>query len=242
MWDYLKQTGAILKNKPLIYKNIKDFRNNLDEAVVYLSENDEILRKIIPGIGVCRLKPHKKYFETLVDAIISQQLSVTVAEAIFKRFKLLFRNDTNGSQRFPAPADIISAADEKLRACGLSKAKVRYVKDLALHVLDNKVRIMNLNNLPDNEIIEELIQVKGIGVWTAQMFLIFCLGRLNVLPVDDLGLKKAIMLNYKLRKLPDASRIGNISKLYNWEPYNSVATWYLWQSLSVNNYLTKQGT
>ena len=234
MRDYLRQTGAVIKNKPLIYSDIKEFRNKLNSAAVYLSDNDKILGKIIPRIGACRLKPHKKYFETLVDAIISQQLSVKVAEAIFNRFKLLFGNKQNSSQGFPAPDDIFSAADEKLRACGLSNAKVRYVKDLAFHVIEKKIKIKNLNSLPDNEIIGELTQVKGIGVWTVQMFLIFCLGRLNVLPVDDLGLKKAVMLNYKMRKLPDAQRIMMLSNLNRWEPYNSVATWYLWQSLSVN--------
>ena len=179
------------------------------------------------------MKPHKKYFETLVDAIVSQQLSVTVAEAIFKRFKFLFNDKPGDKLKFPTPFEIISMKDEKLRACGLSNAKVKYVKDLAVHIHEKKINIKILNKLTDNEIIGELVQVKGIGIWTAHMFLIFCLGRLNILPVGDLGLKKSIMINYNLRKLPDSIKIEKISKLNNWSPYNSVATWYLWQSLNV---------
>lgn len=232
MRDYLKQTRDTIKNKPLFFRDNKEFRNILNDASVYLSDKDEVLSKIISRIGVCRLKPHKKYFETLVDAIISQQLSVRVAEAIFKRFKLLF-NLKSYITGFPAPAEIIQMPDEKMRECGLSAAKVKYVKDLASNVLNEKVKIKILYLMHDKEIIDELIRVKGIGIWTAQMFLIFCLGRLNVLPVDDLGLKKAVMKNYKLRKLPVAVKIERISKLNNWAPYNSVAAWYLWQSLSV---------
>ena len=123
---------------------------------------------------------------------------------------------------------------EKLRKCGLSYPKVKYIKDLSSKVIEGKLKIKKLNLLDDEEIITELIQVKGIGVWTAHMFLIFCLGRFNVLPGGDLGLKKAVMLNYKLRKLSDEIKIAKISKKNGWEPYNSIATWYLWQSLSLN--------
>lgn len=130
------------------------------------------------------------------------------------------------------PEQIIEMDDLKIRACGLSNAKVKYVKDLSAKVIDGSVNINRLGVLPDNAIINELVKVKGIGVWTAQMFLIFCLARLNVLPAGDLGFKNAVKKNYKLRKFPSEERISVISKKFSWHPYQSVAAWYHWQSLS----------
>ncbi len=144
---------------------------------------------------------------------------------------MLFNKD--GSEKFPLPEQIIAMDDLKLRNCGLSNAKVRYVKDLSTKVLDGTVKIHKLGSLPDEEIINELVQVKGIGVWTAHMFLIFCLARLNVLPVGDLGFKKAVQKNYKLKKFPSEKKVTDISKKYSWHPYQSVAAWYHWQSLSI---------
>ena len=233
MQEYIKQTKEILNNKPMIFNNINEYQAQLHEAAGYLAKNDKVLKNIITKIGSCRLKPHKKYFENLVDGIVSQQLSVRVAEVILQRFKNLFSGGSV-SKKFPLPGEIILMDDEKLRACGLSYPKVKYVKDLARHVHEGKIKIHKMHSLPDDEVINELIQVKGIGVWTAQMFLIFCLGRMNVLPVGDLGLKRAVMINYKLRKLPGESKLEKISKQNSWHPYNSIATWYLWQSLSIN--------
>jgi DNA-3-methyladenine glycosylase II len=234
MKDYLNQSKAIASRKPLIFNNLDYYKKRLKVAQNYLSAKDKVLSKIIKEIGDCRLKPHKKYFETLVDAIISQQLSVKVAETIFNRFKKLFINSSERINRFPEPNEIISMQNEKIRACGLSNSKVMYVKDLALKVQDGLIKIKLLKKLQDDEIINELIQVKGIGVWTAHMFLIFCLGRVNVLPTGDLGLKRAVMLNYKLKKFPDELKIKKLSKQLHWFPYNSIATWYLWQSLHKN--------
>ena len=194
MQDYIKQTGDVIKNKLIKFKNAGEYRLLLGKAQLHLSKKDKILKEIIAKVGNCRLKPHKKYFETLVDAIISQQLSVKAAESIFKRFKESFKNSNND---FPSPQEIIDMDKEKLRKCGLSYPKVKYIKDLSSKVIEGKLKIKKLNLLDDEEIITELIQVKGIGVWTAHMFLIFCLGRFNVLPGGDLGLKKAVMLNYK---------------------------------------------
>lgn len=233
MEEYIKQAKSVKTKKELIFKRISglEFDKELKKAVIHLSENDESLRTIIRAVGPCRLKPHKKYFETLVDAIVSQQLSLRAAETIFNRFKLVF--DEDGSGKFPTPEQIIAMEDINLRKCGLSNAKVKYVKDLSIKVIDGTIKIHKLGSLPDEEIINELIRVKGIGVWTAHMFLIFCLARLNVLPIGDLGFKKAVMLNYKLKKFPVENKITEISKKKSWHPYQSVAAWYHWQSLSI---------
>lgn len=233
MKEYIKQVNEVITKrsiKKLDYNGEFDYKNLLELARIHLFENDPVLKSIINKVGECRLKPHKKYFENLVDGIVSQQLSLKAAESIFNKFKRLF----NGNKRFPSPEQIVSISDIRLRSSGLSNAKVKYVKDLASKVLDGTVEIHNLNKLSDDEIVGELIQVKGIGIWTAHMFLIFCLGRLDVLPVGDFGFRRALMLNYKLRKMPDEKKIIRISKKYNWEPYRSIATWYHWQSLSLN--------
>ncbi len=229
MDDYIKQTKQVLKKKPVKIFNKLVFQKELNKAEKYLSQKDAVLKDIIKNAGPCRLKPHKKYFETLVDAIVSQQLSIRAAETIFSRFKLLFKEN----KAFPLPEQIIAADDLKMRKCGLSNAKVKYVKDLSRKVADGTIEIHKLRILTDEEIINELVQVKGIGVWTAHMFLIFCLARLNVLPVGDLGFKNAVKKNYKLKKFPSESRVQEISKKFSWHPYRSVAAWYHWQSLSL---------
>jgi len=235
MEEYLKQANEVKSRKFQEFKRLTNFgfENELKNAVKHLSKNDKILSKTIKNVGQCRLKQHKKYFETLVDAIVSQQLSIKVADKIFNRFKLLFDNDNK--KKFPSPGQIIDIDDKKLRSCGLSNAKVAYIKDLSSKVLDGTIKIHKLSSLPDVEIINELIQVKGIGVWTAHMFLIFCLGRLNVLPVGDFGFKNGVKKSYKLRKFPTEKKIIAISKKNSWAPYQSVAAWYMWQSLSLKN-------
>lgn len=231
----MKQTKSVKIAKLTVYKFLtrKEFQRELKNAAFHLLRNDKILRKSINLVGPCRLKQHKKYFETLVDAIISQQLSIKVAEKIFNRFKLLFYSEK--TKKFPLPQQITDMDNAKLRSCGLSNAKVKYIKDLSSKVLDGTIKIHRLGSLSDEEIINELIQVKGIGVWTAHMFLIFCLGRLNVLPVGDFGFKNAVKKNYNLRKFPTEKKIIEISRKNSWAPYQSVAAWYLWQSLSLKN-------
>ncbi len=213
-------------------KNHINFNEQVESAKTYLSKNDKILKDLIKKIGEFKIKPHNNYFETLVESIVSQQLSTKAAETIFNRFIDIFKKD--GIKSFPSPELILKKEDEILRACGFSNAKVKYVKDLCSKTLDNTVEIHKMNLLPNEEIISELVKVKGIGVWTAHMFLIFCLARLDVLPVGDLGIRKAVMINYKLRIFPDEKKVGQISKKNNWTPYNTVASWYLWQSLKFN--------
>lgn len=238
MIEYIKQAKEVSKNpniKKINYYGSLNYKELLGLAKIHLSKNDSVLEIIIKKIGDCKLKPHKRYFENLVDGIISQQLSLKAAESIFNKFKRLF----DGDERFPSPEAIVSVSDDRLRSSGLSNAKVNYVKDLAAKVIDGTIRIHNLNKMSDDEIVNELIQVKGIGMWTAHMFMIFCLGHMDVLPVGDLGFKRAVMINYKLRKMPDEKKIIKISKKHYWEPYRSIATWYHWQSLSLNNIVNK---
>ena len=163
MEEYLKQVNEVKNGEFHVFKRLTnfEFENELKNALIHLSQNDKILSKTIKIVGQCRLKQHKKYFETLVDAIISQQLSIKVAEKIFNRFKLLF--DSDNKKKFPSPNQIIDMDDKKLRSCGLSNAKVAYIKDLTGKVLDGTVKIHRLGSLTDEEIINELIQVKGIG-------------------------------------------------------------------------------
>jgi DNA-3-methyladenine glycosylase II len=132
---------------------------------------------------------------------------------------------------FPSPEQILTKDVEELRAIGFSYAKGRYVQDLAQHILDGKVRFDHLDSLSNEEVIAELVQVKGIGEWTAHMFLMFCMGRSDVLPVGDLGIRNGIRALYGLEDAPSPNDIRAIAEKYNWHPYESIASWYVWQSL-----------
>ena len=199
----------------------------IKRAIKHLSKHDNTLSTIIKNIGIINLTRHRRYFYALLDAIIGQQLSIYAADKIASRFMDLF--DKN-----PLPEQILDANDITLRSVGLSNAKVKYVKDLSQKVITKEIRLNKLSRMYDEEIIAELTKVKGIGVWTSHMFLIFTLGRLNVLPFSDLGIRKAVMLNYQLKKLPDEKKIRSIAKKYNWDPYCSVVSRYLWKSLDNN--------
>ncbi len=193
-------------------------------AADYLVKQDKVLSTIIKNIGIINLTPPTKYFNPLLRAIIGQQLSTSAARAIYKRFIEFFNNS-------PHPDLILSTDDSVLRSLGLSNSKVKYVKDFSQKILSKEIHLAGLAKKSDEEIIEELTKVKGIGTWTVHMFLIFTLGRLNVLPVSDLGIRKAVMLNYGLKKMPDEKKIRLIAKKNNWHPYCTVASLYLWQSL-----------
>lgn len=183
---------------------------------------DIFLKPLIQKWGSCTIKqtPKKLYFEDLVDAICSQQLSGKAAETIFNRVKLCLIKIT--------PANILRKTDQKLRDCGLSWAKVQYIKDLAEHVKSKKLKITKLDKLSDNEVIKELVAVKGIGQWTAEMFLMFSLARPDIFPVDDLGIKKGF--EKVTGKRWDKEKSAKFAEK-NWKPHRSVASWYLWRSL-----------
>jgi DNA-3-methyladenine glycosylase II len=191
----------------------------------HLMKVDPKLNPIIKRIGACGLHAQfpRDAFATLCMSIASQQLSTKAAATIFRRFEELFPN------RKPTAALVMKLADEQLRGCGFSRAKAAFVKDLAAHVLDGRLDLQRLRKDSDEEVMQQLVAVKGIGRWTAEIFLMFRLGRLDVLPADDLGLMNAVQRAYKLRTRPDAKKLRKMGEA--WRPYRSIAAWYLWQSL-----------
>lgn len=197
----------------------------LQAAADHLSKHDAVLRPIIARAGLAKLAPHTNYYGALVSSIVSQQLSVKAADAIEKRFLDLFDG------KFPSPEQILSVSTEQLRAIGFSNAKARYVHDLAQHIIDGKVKFDRIPEQSNDEIMAELIDVKGIGEWTVHMFLMFCVGRLDVLPVGDLGIKNGIRALYGFTDTPTPQQITDLAQANNWHPYESVASWYVWHSL-----------
>jgi DNA-3-methyladenine glycosylase II len=195
-------------------------------ATTHLSRHDPVLAKVIARYPICTIRPHKNYYQELVDSIISQQLSVKAAASIENRFRDMF-----GGQ-FPTPEQILTKNPDELRAIGFSYAKGNYVRDLAQHIIDGKVRFDHLDNLSNEEVITELTAVKGIGEWTAHMFLMFCMGRSDVLPVGDLGIRNGIRQLYGLDHAPSPDEIKTIADNNKWHPYESIASWYVWQSLN----------
>ncbi len=195
-------------------------------AAKHLSSQDPVLASIITTAGIATITPHKNYYQELVESIISQQLSVKAAATILKRFVGLF-----GSTSFPTPNQILEKDIEALRMVGLSRQKAGYIQDLARKVQDGTVRFNHLDDLSNEAVIAELTQIKGVGLWTVHMFLMFCMGRLNVLPVGDLGIKNGIQKLYGLTILPTADAIEQVALKNNWHPYESVASWYVWQSI-----------
>lgn len=200
--------------------------DTLDEAMTHLLQHDAVLSPIIKRAGRATIAPHKNYYQELVESIISQQLSVKAAATIQKRFLELFESD-----EFPSPDIILEKDIETLRGVGLSRQKASYIQDLALKVIEGTVRFNHLDVLTNDEVVAELTQIKGVGVWTVHMFLMFCMGRLDVLPVGDLGIKNGVQKLYGLKSLPDARAIEKIARANNWHPYESVASWYVWHSL-----------
>ena len=189
---------------------------------MHLRNNDPTLAKIIDSHGPYKFQLDDDYYEALVGSIIFQQLAGTAAQAILNRFKQIY----NG--KIPRPRQYLDTEEKHLRASGLSPQKIRYIRDLSERIENGVLNLKQLARLPSNEIVKELDEVKGIGRWTAEMFLIFAMGRTDVLPVDDLGLRKATMKNYRLRKLPTEKKFEQLSR--NWHPFCSIATLYLWRS------------
>lgn len=204
-------------------RNTSDYRR-FEAARAALAAADPVLSAFISAVGPCRLSPAPDPFIALVEAIVSQQLSVKAADTIFRRLVSICPGETI------TPKGVFSTPEPELRAVGLSRQKMSYIKDLAARWIAGEIRPKEFHLLSDEEVIARLIEVKGIGRWTAEMFLIFALNRPDVLPIDDLGLKKAIQQAYRLRKLPSPERIQKIAA--PWRPYRSIATWYLWKSLN----------
>ena len=198
-----------------------------DPSIRHLKRVDPVLATVIDRVGPCRLEPRREgtHFDALVRSIVYQQLSGKAASTILGRVHALYGNHS------PTPAELVATPDETLRAAGLSRQKLSYLKDLAAKVEAGAVPLAAdaIDHLGDEEIIDRLVQVKGIGRWTVHMFLIFRLGRPDVLPELDLGIQNAIRRAYRLRKQPGPKDVLRIGK--KWTPHASVASWYLWRSL-----------
>lgn len=191
-----------------------------DDAKVELMKRDRILRKLIPQFGDLHLVGRGEPFSTLARSIIGQQISVKAADTVWQRFLEVCPKCT--------PAQVIKAG-ERLAACGLSKRKAEYILDLADHFKAKRVNCDKWMEMEDEDVIADLIQIRGIGRWTAEMFLIFNLLRPNILPLDDVGLLAGISRNYFSGEPVSRSDAREVAA--NWEPYRTVATWYLWRSL-----------
>jgi DNA-3-methyladenine glycosylase II len=197
----------------------------LTQAAKYLSDADPVLKPIINKSGLPTITPQTHYYSRLITSIISQQLSVKAAAAIQKRFTELFNSET------PDPEAILKADPELLKATGLSRPKISYIRDLAEHIIAGELDFSNFTNLSNKEIITELTRVKGIGEWTAHMFLMFCMGRLDILAYGDLGVRNGVQALYTLESVPSPEEVQQIAKQNHWHPYESAACWYIWRSL-----------
>jgi DNA-3-methyladenine glycosylase II len=194
------------------------------KAINYLKKSDPILSAIIESVGPCRMEFGPPEFHSLAEAIVYQQLNGKAAVTIFKRFAALAGEPLT-------PEGILRLTDAQLRSVGLSKQKSSYLKDMAGRAARGELDFTRLPEMTDNEVIKHLTQVKGVGVWTAHMFLMFTLRRPNVLPTGDYGIQMAIKKHYTKRKMPKPEVMAKIAK--SWEPYRSMACWYLWRSLDI---------
>jgi DNA-3-methyladenine glycosylase II len=197
----------------------------MHKAIEHLKQADPVLAGIIERVGPYGIKFFDPDFETLVKSIVSQQLSGKVAKTIYGRLIAAAGDRLT-------PASLLRLRPARMRALGLSRQKIEYIRDLARHSRAGKVDFTRLPDCSDDEVIEHLTAVKGIGVWTAHMFLIFALRRPNVLPTGDLGIRAAIRKAYGLEELPKPSDIESMAR--GWHPYCTVASWYLWRSLETN--------
>jgi len=196
-----------------------------DDACKHLAKRDRVMRKLIPRLGEGRLQSRGDAFTTLARSIVGQQISVKAAQSVWGRFAAL----TPGEPTRIHPSTVLALDVADMRAAGLSARKVEYLADLAAHFESGAVHVPLWQEMDDEAIIEELVAIRGIGRWTAEMFLIFHLMRPNVLPLDDLGLIKGISVNYfsgEPVSRAEAREVGDA-----WAPFRSVATWYIWRSL-----------
>jgi DNA-3-methyladenine glycosylase II len=196
-----------------------------DEACKHLAKRDRVMRKLIPQFGQARLQSRGDAFTTLARSIVGQQISVKAAQSVWERFVLLTQSQAHRMD----PGAVLELDTVQMRSAGLSARKVEYLSDLARHFSDGAVHVGQWQAMDDEAIIDELVAIRGIGRWTAEMFLIFYLMRPNVMPLDDLGLIKGISLSYfsgEPVSRAEAREVGDA-----WAPYRSVATWYLWRSL-----------
>ena len=215
---WMKKAGcksmSARKTKPLSIK----------KSVRYLRQSDPELIPLLDAFTIQDLKPETNYFKSLTRSIVYQQLSGKVAKTIFDRFILLYKDKS-----YPTPIDVMNIDHEKLRTVGLSNSKAQYIKNIAHEFLDNPDTYESLEKMDDQDIIDTLITIKGVGLWTAQMFLMFTLSRPDVFPMTDLGVQKGFQHYYKLSDIP--TPIQMLKKSEQWAPYRTVVSLYFWRLL-----------
>lgn len=192
-----------------------------DSIMDAISQNDPVMKDLVERVGKIDLKPGGDYFESIVQSIIYQQIAGSAAASIYGKLVEAVRSEM-------VPGNLNELSDDQIRKCGVSPQKLRYLRDLTEKVISGNLDLDSIHKLNDNEIIEELTKVKGIGVWTAQMFLIFTLGRPDVFPSRDLGIQNAMKKQYRIRGKVTEARITRIAR--KWSPYRTAATWFLWKS------------
>jgi len=198
-------------------------KNNIQAAIEYLYQNDSIMKELIKKVGDCTLKPSNDYFVSIVKSIVYQQLSNKAAGTIYKRFLLELENKL-------MPVNVLNLTDFQYKKAGLSSIKKSYLNGLA-HGFKNRTIILDdIHEYSNEEIIEILTSIRGLGRWSAEMFLIFSLNRLDVLPMSDIGFKRSLKINYNLDEMPNNEKIYKISN--KWGQFKSIAVWYLWQALN----------
>ena len=200
-----------------------------EPAVVHLAAVDPVMRRLMEDVGPCTLKPNTRRspFESLARAIAHQQLHGKAAESILARFMALFPR-----RKFPRPDDLLAMNMRSMRAAGFSRSKILALRDLAVKTLDGTVPTNRvIQKLGDDEIVERLTEVRGIGRWTVEMLLIFQLGRPDVLPVDDFGVRNGFRIAYRRRSMPTPTQVFQYGE--RWKPYRTVAAWYLWRAVDL---------
>ncbi|MSS86554.1 MAG: DNA-3-methyladenine glycosylase [Thaumarchaeota archaeon] len=192
-----------------------------DDALLVLNK-DKKLKKIISSVGECKIRTISNPFEALVEAIITQQISDSAGKSISLKFKNLFE------KKYPTPSDVIKLSKDEIQSVGLSKMKAEYIFDISQMVVNKKLNFQIFKKMSDEDVIAELTKIRGIGKWTAQMYLIFALGRMDVFPLGDLGLINGIKKLYGLEN-PSTDEILRITN--NWIPYRTIGTWYIWRGV-----------
>ena len=215
-----------LKNFENITIGLKVQNPGKFEKEVSLLYLDKKLEPLIRKIGPCTMRITKNSYQTLIEAIIYQQLSEASATAITKRFLKLYK-------KFPTPKQVINTTRKKLKDTGISGTKINYIKGLSKQIVEKQINFRKISKLNDEQVIEELTKIKGIGNWTAQIYLMFCLQRKDILPIDDLGIKKGVRDLFLLKELPNPKTVEKYSA--RWKPNRSIACWYIWKSQRINS-------
>jgi DNA-3-methyladenine glycosylase II len=192
------------------------------KEIKYLSQCDGVMKAIIDNYDNLQFSTQSNAYQILLESIIHQVISMKAAKTVLGKFRKLFNFES-----FPHPKDVRNISDEQLNSCGIGKQKIGYIRDLSSKFIDKTIQEKLLSEMTNDEVVKYLIQVKGIGKWTAEMFLIFSLGRLDVFPIDDLGIQNAIRKHYHTKTIIEMKAIAE-----KWKPYQTVATLYLWKSIS----------